>query len=219
MWDDVQPFVDKILLAEALEHHLKVTLSEMEYEIVKMRIYEGFTLEECGNVIGVSKERIRQSESKALRKLRRESNDEFYEKIGVPNFDGIKAKRAKEEAERQAREEKEHREYQVWYRELRKKEVEEANRLRAREEEKRRLYQEELKAIKIPIEETRVSYGIVAPQLPPKFIQLKYSSLGRPFLECDWRYGTIMRDRDPETYDRWMEYLISKDTQEQVCPK
>ena len=64
------------LLAEALEEILG-TLTQREADVLKMRfgIYEGrtHTLEEVGKTFGVTRERIRQIENKAIRKLRHPS--------------------------------------------------------------------------------------------------------------------------------------------------
>ncbi len=64
------------LLAEALGDILS-TLSEREADVLKMRfgMYDGrtHTLEEVGQIFGVTRERIRQIENKAIRKLRHPS--------------------------------------------------------------------------------------------------------------------------------------------------
>ena len=64
------------LLAEALKEILD-TLTEREADVLKMRfgVYDGrtHTLEEVGQIFGVTRERIRQIENKAIRKLRHPS--------------------------------------------------------------------------------------------------------------------------------------------------
>ena len=64
------------LLAEALKEILD-TLTEREADVLRMRfgMYDGrtHTLEEVGQIFGVTRERIRQSENKAIRKLRHPS--------------------------------------------------------------------------------------------------------------------------------------------------
>jgi len=64
------------LLAEALREILD-TLTEREADVLKMRfgMYDGrtHTLEEVGQIFGVTRERIRQIENKAIRKLRHPS--------------------------------------------------------------------------------------------------------------------------------------------------
>ena len=64
------------LLAEALKEILD-TLTEREADVLRMRVgmYDGrtHTLEEVGQIFGVTRERIRQIENKAIRKLRHPS--------------------------------------------------------------------------------------------------------------------------------------------------
>ena len=64
------------LLAEALKEIL-ATLTEREADVLRMRfgMYDGrtHTLEEVGQIFGVTRERIRQIENKAIRKLRHPS--------------------------------------------------------------------------------------------------------------------------------------------------
>lgn len=64
------------LLAEALSEILS-TLTEREADVLRMRfgMYDGrtHTLEEVGQIFGVTRERIRQIENKAIRKLRHPS--------------------------------------------------------------------------------------------------------------------------------------------------
>lgn len=64
------------LLAEALSEILS-TLTDREADVLKMRfgMYDGrtHTLEEVGQIFGVTRERIRQIENKAIRKLRHPS--------------------------------------------------------------------------------------------------------------------------------------------------
>lgn len=78
---------------EGLEEILN-TLTEREKIVIQMRTIEGQTLEKCGKYLGVSRERIRQIECKALRKLRspRRSN-KLIELFGLeikPLFEQIK---------------------------------------------------------------------------------------------------------------------------------
>ena len=50
---------------------IKSFLNEREYLILKNRYWKGLTLEEIGQIEKVTRERIRQIESKAIRKIRR----------------------------------------------------------------------------------------------------------------------------------------------------
>ena len=78
--DDKQPgpadVTSNTLLAEALTEILG-TLTEREADVLRMRfgMYDGrtHTLEEVGQIFGVTRERIRQIENKAIRKLRHPS--------------------------------------------------------------------------------------------------------------------------------------------------
>lgn len=78
--DDTTPGPSEVtsntLLAEALSEILG-TLTEREADVLRMRfgMYDGrtHTLEEVGQVFGVTRERIRQIENKAIRKLRHPS--------------------------------------------------------------------------------------------------------------------------------------------------
>ena len=78
--DDMTPgpadATSNALLAEALKEILD-TLTEREADVLRMRfgMYDGLThtLEEVGQIFGVTRERIRQIENKAIRKLRHPS--------------------------------------------------------------------------------------------------------------------------------------------------
>ena len=78
--DDMTPgpadATSNALLAEALKEILD-TLTEREADVLRMRfgMYDGrtHTLEEVGQIFGVTRERIRQIENKAIRKLRHPS--------------------------------------------------------------------------------------------------------------------------------------------------
>lgn len=54
---------------DALDSLLK-TLTPREESVLRMRLFDELTLEECAKQVGVTRERIRQIEAKALRKLR-----------------------------------------------------------------------------------------------------------------------------------------------------
>lgn len=56
--------------ALVLDAIAEVGLTAKEREVIKKRFYEDVTLEDCAQVMGLTKERIRQIEGKALRKFR-----------------------------------------------------------------------------------------------------------------------------------------------------
>ena len=82
---------DENMIAEEAEHHnmrLRIekalsALNDREREIIKMRngFYDNrpYSLEEVGLKFGVTRERIRQIESKALKKLRHPSKRKYYD--------------------------------------------------------------------------------------------------------------------------------------------
>jgi len=78
--DTPYEYAEKIKLREELEYALKTYLTEREAEILKLRY--GFddnhprTLEEVGKMFVLTRERIRQIEAKALRKLRHPSKSD-----------------------------------------------------------------------------------------------------------------------------------------------
>jgi RNA polymerase sigma factor (sigma-70 family) len=64
-----QPEYDRVGLKEAIKVSLK-TLSEREKTVIKKHIIEERTLGEVAGELGITQERVRQIEAKALRKLR-----------------------------------------------------------------------------------------------------------------------------------------------------
>ena len=61
------------------------TLTDREYQIIKMRFVEGLTYEKCGRSYGVTRERIRQLEVRALRKLKHPSRSAMI-KYGIQRY-------------------------------------------------------------------------------------------------------------------------------------
>lgn len=115
-------------LMEALE-----TLSPKEEEVLKMRFgldgYEPHTLELVGNHYGVSKERIRQFEAKAMRKLRHPTRKRAIKEAGYEPTNGYEILNDRERSER-------------WVAKMEEEELEET-RLREEMEEEDRIWLEE----------------------------------------------------------------------------
>ena len=81
------------------------TLTEREQKVLKFRYMEGLSLEDTGKEFGVTRERIRQVEAKALRKLRHPSRRKLIE-CGSAVLDELTAlqeqlNRTKEELQRE----------------------------------------------------------------------------------------------------------------------
>lgn len=75
--DPIGDTIDRIQndeLHEAIERELKA-ISEREADVIRKRYYDGMTLKETAATIGVSPERVRQLENKALNKLRRPKSE------------------------------------------------------------------------------------------------------------------------------------------------
>jgi len=70
-----------------LKQLAKSALKENEYLVIKYRYSDGFTLEEAGTLLKVSRERVRQIEQKALKKLRAEiENEKLKQKYFEINY-------------------------------------------------------------------------------------------------------------------------------------
>lgn len=69
---------------QTIEYILK-TLAEREQKVIIMRYKDGLTIEETGKNFGVTRERIRQVEAKALRKLRHPTRGRIFQ-TGVEKY-------------------------------------------------------------------------------------------------------------------------------------
>jgi RNA polymerase sigma factor (sigma-70 family) len=70
-WMEEQPSdIDRDIDILRVFPKVLATLGHQEFEVIWYRFWEDFTLEECGDFYGVSKERIRQIEARAIRKLK-----------------------------------------------------------------------------------------------------------------------------------------------------
>lgn len=74
--DDVMYYSPRLVKEQILK------LSEREQQVIEMRYSYNFTLEEIGQKLGVTRERIRQVEAKAIRKLRHPTF--FYQMRVIP---------------------------------------------------------------------------------------------------------------------------------------
>lgn len=77
---------DIMLSAEAINKVLNDTLNERERRCLEMRYRDNMTLDECGTVMGVTRERVRQITAKAERKLRHPSRVKAMEVIPKADY-------------------------------------------------------------------------------------------------------------------------------------
>lgn len=68
------------------------TLTDREEKVLEMRLKNGITLKECGEEFGVSRERIRQIEKKALEKIRRKAMSDLYLSAPVAEYKILESK-------------------------------------------------------------------------------------------------------------------------------
>ena len=61
---------DRYFSPKLVRKVINVQLTEREAKVLEMRYSYGYTLEQCGKLLNVTRERIRQIEAKAIRKLR-----------------------------------------------------------------------------------------------------------------------------------------------------
>ena len=67
---------------DALNSLLK-TLNPQEESVLRMRLFDEITFEECGKQLGVTRGRVQQIEAKALRKLRHPKRSELVDELDV----------------------------------------------------------------------------------------------------------------------------------------
>ena len=77
--------VEKVLTINRAEFkkHLMENISERDFAVLYKRIVEGKTLEEAGHDMQVTRERVRQVEVRALRRLRAPYTSRRYEALTV----------------------------------------------------------------------------------------------------------------------------------------
>ena len=66
-------------------------LTDREQRVIEMRFHLGMTLDECAAVVGVTRERIRQIQNKACKKLREHLNDDRYVYISRNEYLALKS--------------------------------------------------------------------------------------------------------------------------------
>lgn len=207
--DDVRDNVDKSLFDKNLNKLLD-TLLPREVKVLKLRFWQGLTLEQCASHMHLSRERIRQIEAKAIRKLRHPSRQIEIRKFLPSEFgylddaeayqrqleiDAVKRRQEELEYERLSKIR-----YETYHAERKQKILE------ARKKDKE--YVESFKR--------HIEVQSVIPKTSQKF-PTQYVTLGRDdsgffYLRLTERATnlgfTISRARDPETYDRWLEQAI-----------
>jgi hypothetical protein len=85
--DQKDKISEDLFLPADLEEVMK-KLTAREREIITKRFFYGETLKEVGDYEGVGKERIRQIEAKALRKMRHPLNSKLIKDVDLQNRDG-----------------------------------------------------------------------------------------------------------------------------------
>ena len=83
-----EEWMERVFLRESIEKCMDEVLTEREKDIIKLRFgWDGFlgeyTLDEVGVVIGLTRERVRQIESKALDKLRARYNKVSIKRLQI----------------------------------------------------------------------------------------------------------------------------------------
>ena len=73
-------------------HLAMQTLPERERDVLEYRYRNGMTYEEIGEIVGVSRERVRQRIAKSLRKMRHPSRSGYYLKVSRIELDEMRGK-------------------------------------------------------------------------------------------------------------------------------
>jgi len=199
MWEDIHESVDKILIQYAIRSILSL-LHPRQQTVLICRFWREMTLKETSKKINTNSERARQIEAKALRILRSEKFLKEFKKLGIPWIDNHFIKIEREERELKNRQKQNEIEFN---KECIRKEIERRNLEKSREK---------LKIIN-PYhgKPEALVYVPKVPSFPPHFVKLFYNNRNEPFLHVDSDYGSINRDLDPETYDKWLTHLIRQE--------
>lgn len=183
--DDVRDNVDEILLQDAITESLK-TLPARGMIVLKGRFWLDMTLEEVANDLGISRERVRQIESKAIRQLRHPSRLKLiinYRPQWLERFLELR------EIDRK------------------KQEILHEGKIKKREERYAKIAEQAREREKAKWEEK-----INAPHewLCPNNVVLEFSHDGIPYLATHWWDGYFNRNMDQITYDRWLAQRLEE---------
>lgn len=216
--DDVRENVDRIIFQETLQEILK-ELPPIEAKVIHHRFWDEMTLRDIGKLIGRSPERVRQHESKALRRLRKPSMRKTLIECGDSWLEiavAIWEKRLKEAEEKEEKEEKRIEEYYRKIEEKRKKQKHINN--FAKEIIPRIRINNDIwvssKAFQEPKREERS-----ASKWAPSIVKLGFGCFGPYLYSSDPRYS-INRNRDPDAYDRWLKQRLDEHRKPiSACPQ
>ncbi len=206
--DDVRDNVDMILLQDAITEQLK-TLSPREELVLRARFWGELTLRETGDPLGITGNRVRQIEAKALRKLRHFTRYPEWLKLGRPQVDEWIWKRSAEEKaykQRQSDEsERAHKEYLARRNEILS---------RQRPIQRPMCFSNKITECEKGPETAPQPIVNRASVYCPQIVTLHFSPDGGPYLDARYYSGkyhaSISRDRDPETYDRWLSQRLKE---------
>jgi len=190
VWQDIDTdAIDARLMQDVIGDILNTKLSDRERTVIVCRFWAEMTLQKTAEYCGVTRERVRQNEAKALRKLRHRDVTTIFAKCGV-----LAAEKAlKEELERERQE--------LLDQQIRRVLKKPPSVIYAywnppkREEKQFPEYKDKI------LERTRRSF------LPPLQVTLVHTPDGIPYLYMPPWIGNIVRAHDPERYDEWLEWL------------
>ena len=178
------------------------TLSPREKLVVKSLYFDCVTRKQLANKLRVSRERIRQIESKCLRKLRHPKRLDQWERIFPEIGRRVRSEIEREEQEflRRIEQYREEREPQQEIRRQNSRTIHVSGRL-------------EFPEFSNPL----VIYKPSEPsKTPPSCVELGLGPQG--YYLINTRPGwNISRDRDPTTYDSWLQQLVDKQKEVNGC--
>jgi DNA-binding CsgD family transcriptional regulator len=207
---DFREELDKNHIQWAISKVLE-TLTDRQSTVLKCIFWEGLTTKETAKRLNISRERIRQIELKALRKLRAPKIVSLLTEYEIPEAKIYHEKYLKLEKDRLKKYESSFIEYENKEK-LRKKSFVLGYYSTLRRSKNVFIDEQENLPENLPEnhEEIFPKPKERKPSLnPPYGVQLHWN--GEKFvLNTFIPYANIDRDRDPDTYDRWLNYLIEK---------